>query len=45
LELKARVKERRGRKIVVEVEIWALDQLRVRGEVVAAPMPASMGRD
>lgn len=45
LELKARVKERRGRKVVVEVEIWALDQLRVRGEVVAAPMPASMGRD
>ncbi len=45
LELKARVKERRGRKVVVEVEIWALDQLRVRGEVVAAPMPQTMGRD
>ncbi len=45
LELKAWVKEHRGRKIVVEVEIWALDQLRVRGEVVAAPMPQTMGRD
>ncbi|NCC24951.1 MAG: PaaI family thioesterase [Deltaproteobacteria bacterium] len=42
LELKARVLEHRGRKIVVEVEISALGQVRVRGEVVAAPMPTTM---
>ena len=45
LELVARVTERRGRKIVVEVEISALGQVRVRGQVVAAPMPQTMGRE
>ncbi|PKN42816.1 MAG: thioesterase, partial [Deltaproteobacteria bacterium HGW-Deltaproteobacteria-18] len=45
LELVARVIERRGRKIVVAVEISALGEVRVRGQVVAAPMPRSMGRD
>jgi acyl-coenzyme A thioesterase PaaI-like protein len=45
LELVARVIERRGRKIVVEVEISALGQVRVRGQVVAAPMPQTMGRE
>lgn len=43
LTLRAWVKETRGRKIVVGVEIAALDEVRVRGEVVAAPMPATMG--
>jgi len=42
LELQARVRERRGRKVVVEVEILAQGEVRVRGEVVAAPMPAAM---
>jgi uncharacterized protein (TIGR00369 family) len=42
LTLRARVLERRGRKVVVEVEILALGELRVRGQVVAAPMPQSM---
>jgi uncharacterized protein (TIGR00369 family) len=42
LMLRARVLERRGKKVVVEVEILALDELRVRGQVVAAPMPQSM---
>ena len=45
LELVARVTERRGRKIVVQVEISALGQVRVRGQVVAAPMPQTMGRE
>ncbi len=45
LVLVARVIEKRGRKIVVEVEISALEEVRVRGQVVAAPMPASMGRE
>ena len=42
LTLRARVSERRGRKVVVEVEIFAQDELRVRGSVVAAPMPRAM---
>ena len=45
LELVARVAERRGRKIVVDVEISALGEVRVRGQVVAAPMPQTMGRE
>ncbi len=43
LTLRAWVKERRGRKIVVAVEIAALGEVRACGEVVAAPMPATMG--
>ena len=42
LTLRARVTERRGRKIVVEVEIEAQGELRARGRVVAAPMPRDM---
>lgn len=42
LELRGRLKERKRRKLVVEVEILAQGQVCVRGEVVAAPMPASM---
>ena len=42
LMLRAWIKERRRNMIVVAVEISALEQLRVRGEVVAAPMPANM---
>lgn len=45
LELRAWVSERRGRKVVVQVEISALEQVRVRGEVVAAPMPRTMARE
>ncbi|HDQ41598.1 MAG TPA: PaaI family thioesterase [Desulfonatronum sp.] len=43
LELRAKVTQRKRRKLVVEVEISALGEVRVRGEVVAAPMPESMG--
>lgn len=42
LELRGRVKERRRRKLVVEVEILAEGTVRVRGEVVAAPIPENM---
>ncbi len=42
LELRAWVRERRGRKTVVEVEISALGEVRARGEVVAVPMPETM---
>lgn len=47
LELHGRVRERKRRKLVVEVEIRVGDTVTVRGEVVAAPMPANMeqGRD
>ena len=45
LTLRARVTERLGRKVVVEVEILALDELRARGRVVAAPMPRTMARE
>lgn len=43
LTLRAWVKEQRGRKVVITVEISALGSVRVRGEVVAAPMPETMG--
>jgi acyl-coenzyme A thioesterase PaaI-like protein len=45
LELVAKVKERKGRKVVVEVEISVLGEVRVRGQVVAAPMPQAMALD
>ncbi|PTN33509.1 PaaI family thioesterase [Desulfonatronum sp. SC1] len=42
LELRGRVRERKRRKLVVEVEILVNGVVTVRGEVVAAPMPANM---
>jgi len=42
LELTARLTERRGRKAVVQVEISVQGSVTVRGEVVAAPIPAHM---
>ncbi|WP_031385949.1 PaaI family thioesterase [Desulfonatronum thiodismutans] len=42
LELRGRVRERKRRKLVVEVEVLANGVVTVRGEVVAAPMPANM---
>ncbi|ACV69617.1 PaaI family thioesterase [Desulfohalobium retbaense] len=43
LVLRGRLKERRKSKLVIGVEIEAEGEVTVRGEVVAAPMPASMG--
>jgi len=43
LELRARVRERSGRKAVVEVAVSANGVVTARGEVVAVAMPAAMG--
>ncbi|MFO7818476.1 MAG: PaaI family thioesterase [Thermodesulfobacteriota bacterium] len=42
LILKGRFREERKNKIVVEVDIRVGDEIKVRGEVVAAPMPDAM---
>ncbi len=39
LVLRGRVREIKGRKVVVEAEVWAGDVLTARGEVVAVQMP------
>lgn len=44
LELVARLAERRGRKTVVHVDIFAQGHVTVRGEVVAAPIPGHMAQ-
>jgi acyl-coenzyme A thioesterase PaaI-like protein len=44
LEVRARVKSRSGRKVVVEVTLAAEGVVTARAEVVAVAMPASMGR-
>ena len=44
LEIRGRVKERSARKTVIEAWITAAGQVTVRGEVVAVPMPPTMGR-
>ena len=41
LVLRGRVKEIKGRKVVVEAEVWAGDVMTARGEVVAVQMPDS----
>jgi len=41
LEIRGRVKEIRGRKVVVEATVSAGGRVTARGEVVAAQMPAS----
>jgi acyl-coenzyme A thioesterase PaaI-like protein len=43
LVLRARVTERTDRKAIVEVTLSANDVVTARGNVVAVPMPASMG--
>lgn len=42
LEVRGRVKEIRGRKVVVEATISAAGQATVRGEIVAVEMPERM---
>jgi acyl-coenzyme A thioesterase PaaI-like protein len=41
LELRGRIKEIRGRKVVVETTVYAAGVATVRGEVVAVQMPES----
>ena len=45
LELRGRVKEVKGRKVVVAVTVFAKGQMRVRGEVVAIQMPEHLMPD
>lgn len=42
LEVRGRIKEMRGRKVVVEAELSAGGEVTVRGEVVAVQMPESL---
>jgi len=42
LVLKGRLKEKQKNKMVIEVEVFAGDEVKVKGEVVAAPMPRAM---
>ena len=39
LELRGRVKELKGRKVVIESEVWVDGVMTARGEVVAVQMP------
>ena len=39
LELRSRVKEIKGRKVVVAVDLWAKGELCARGEVVTVRTP------
>ena len=43
LELRGRVKEIRGRKVIVETTVFAQGVATARGEVVAVQMPESFG--
>jgi acyl-coenzyme A thioesterase PaaI-like protein len=43
LEIRGRVKEIRGRKVVIEATVSAHGKITARGEVVAAQMPDSFG--
>ena len=44
LEIRARVRERTARKVVVESSVSAGGVITARGEVVAVPLPAAMVR-
>ena len=43
LQLRGRVKEVRGRKVIVETTVLAGDTVTARGEVIAVQMPESFG--
>jgi len=42
LRLEARLQERKGRKLVIAIDLFAEGELCVKGLVVAAPLPAKM---
>lgn len=44
LEIRGRVKEIKGRKVVIESDVWVEGVVTARGEVVAVQMPDSFGR-
>lgn len=43
LVIRGRVKEIKGRKVIVETAVWAGELVTARGEVVAVQMPESFG--
>ena len=43
LVIRGRVKEIKGRKVIIESTVWAGDVATARGEVVAVQMPESFG--
>jgi acyl-CoA thioesterase FadM len=43
LELRGRVKEIKGRKVIVEISVLAEGVVTARGEVIALQMPDSFG--
>ena len=43
LVIRGRVKEIKGRKVVIESQVWAGDVVTAKGEVVAVQMPESFG--
>ena len=44
LVIRGRIKEIKGRKVVVEATVYAGDVATARGEVVAVQMPESFGQ-
>ncbi len=42
LEVRGRIKEMKGRKVVVEAELFANGEVTVRGEIVAVQIPESL---
>jgi acyl-CoA thioesterase FadM len=43
LEIRGRVKEIKGRKVIVETTVWVDGIATARGEVVAVQMPENFG--
>nr|MBP8141279.1 PaaI family thioesterase [Acidovorax sp.] len=43
LVIRGQVKEIKGRKVVIESQVWAGDVVTAKGEVVAVQMPESFG--
>ena len=44
LVIRGRVREVKGRKVIVETQVWAGDVVTVKGEVVAVQMPEGFGQ-
>lgn len=43
LVIRGQVKEIKGRKVIIESQVWAGDMMTAKGEVVAVQMPESFG--
>ena len=44
LVIRGRVREVKGRKVIVETQVWAGDVVTAKGEVVAVQMPEGFGQ-